>query len=55
MTVCTSYDALFHLGLDDRDRRAFPDKRADIVSFPATYVIELHDYRIEEAAINARM
>ncbi len=55
MAVCASDHALFDLGLDDRDRRAFPYKRADVVTFPAPYVVELHDDRIEKSAIDARM
>jgi len=46
MTVCASDDALLDLGLDHDDRRGLAHQRADMASFPASYVVELHDERI---------
>ncbi len=55
MTVRAADDALLDLRLDDDDRRGFAHERADGATFLTSNMVELHDERIEEPAINARV
>jgi hypothetical protein len=55
MTICASDDAFCDLALDNDNRRGSAHESADGASFPASHVVELHDKRIEQAAIHARV